>query len=102
MSLSSLPPFLEKLFWDVPFDHLTMAKSRDFILKRILDHGDEQSIVWMRQTFSGEEIKNCLKKYRGFSRKSANFWALIYDIQKDAIPCLKRHLSKNPGIIWPY
>ncbi|MBI1871130.1 MAG: hypothetical protein HYS07_08060 [Chlamydiae bacterium] len=102
MMSSSLPQFLVKLFWDVDFDRLCLTEHRHFILKRVLDHGDQEAILWMRHTFRDEEIKSSLKKYRSFSRKSANFWALIYDIQKDSVPCLKRHLLKDPGIVWPY
>lgn len=102
MNDATLPRFLSKLFWDVDFEHLSLTKHRNFVLRRVLDHGDPEAIAWMRQTFSPEEIRSSLKKYRGFSRKSANFWALVYDIGKDSVPCLKRHLSKEPGIVWSY
>lgn len=97
-----LPKHLKKIFWEIDFDKIDPDKKHEYILQRILDHGDNVATDWMWKSFDVEEIKSCLRKSRALSRKSANFWALILNIQKDQIPCLKRHLSKEPKTLWPY
>jgi len=100
--MKKLPDFLKKYFWDVEFQRLDFEKRRQFILKRILEYGNEQAVSWMLKNFKRSEIKNVLCNFRGFSQKSANFWSLILDVPKDKVLCLKKALSKKQEKIWPY
>lgn len=98
--MKKLPKFLKKYFWDVEFKNIDLQKRKVFILRRILEYGDERAVAWMWKNFKKSEITNVLTNYRGFSQKSANFWALILGIPK--IKCLKKRASKEPEGIWPY
>lgn len=100
--MKKLPNFLKKYFWDVEFDNIDLKKRRVFILKRIMELGDKKAVFWMLQNFTKSEIKDVLVNFRGLSQKSANFWALLFDVQKEKVICLKRALSKEQGKIWPY
>lgn len=97
-----LPPHLRKYFWDTDFDKIDLERSRVYVLKRILEYGDEQAVRWMWDHFGPNEIRTALSKYRGFSRKTANFWALIVGIPRDQILCLKKPSSETPRAHWPY
>jgi len=100
--MNRLPKFLKEYFWDVKFEAIDMNKWRIFILKRILEYGDDEAVDWLHKNFKQSEIKDALCKYRGYSKKSANFWALVLAIPKEEVLCLKKSSSKTPKSIWPY
>ena len=100
--MKKLPGFLEKYFWDVEFGKINFENRKIYILKRILECGDKEAVMWMWKNFTGAEIKNILYNYRGLSLKSANFWAVIVDVKKEDVKCLKRRLAKGLMTAWPY
>ncbi len=100
--MGKLPVFLEKYFWDVDFRKVDPEKSRAYILRRILEYGDQRAVTWMWRKFEKSEIKDTVSRYRGYSQKSANFWALILGIPKGKVSCLRQRSSKAPKRIWPY
>ncbi|MFH1288359.1 MAG: hypothetical protein ABII25_06650 [bacterium] len=100
--MKKLPLILKKYFWDVSFEKIDLKKSRAYIVKRLLEYGDGKAIKWMWHNFEKTEVKDVLSNSRGFSVKSANFWALILNISKEEVLCLRKRSSKAPKIIWPY
>lgn len=100
--MKKLPGFLEKYFWDVEFGKIDLQKRRVYVLKRILDYGDQEAVAWMWINFKKQEIKEVLSKYRGFSQKSANFWAFILNMPREEVLCLKKRSSKKQESFWPY
>ena len=100
--MKKLPEFLRKYFWDVEFGKIDKEKSRIYILKRILEYGDEKAVAWMRGNFKKSDIKDALVNFRGYSRKSANFWALLLNVPREEVLCLKKRSSKEQKRIWPY
>lgn len=98
----SLPEFLKKYFWDADFAGLDATKYPYFIIERILEYGDERAVKWMIENFKKSEIKRALMESRGLSPKSVNYWALIFNIQKDKILCLKKSYQKMKASHWPY
>ncbi len=101
MPMRNAPKFLKKYFWDVDFEKLNLDKSRLFILKRIFEYGDERAAGWMSKNFSRDEITKLLFSIR-IDPKSANFWALILDIKRENILCLKRRYLAMRKRIWQY
>lgn len=99
--MKKAPEFLRKYFWDVDFTKLSMDKSKLFILKRIFEYGDERAARWMNKNFSRNEISKLLSSIR-IDSKSANFWALILDIKRENILCLKRRYLAMRKRIWQY
>jgi len=97
-----LPAFLKKYFWDVEFKEIDPAKHRIDILRRILEYGDKEAIVWMWKNFKNSDIETTLSKYRGFSQKSANFWAVILKIHKEKVKCLNKSFLATQKQFWPY
>ncbi len=68
---------LRKYFWDVDFDALDIDIDKKYILERILDFGDEESVQWAKQAFSKRDILAVLENSRKISEKSLNFWNLV-------------------------
>ena len=100
--MKKLPEFLNKYFWDVEFRQIDLEKRRVYVLRRILEYGDERAVAWMWKNFEKSEIKNVLCKFRGYSKKSANFWALLLDVPREEVLCLKKPSLKEQKKIWPY
>ncbi len=100
--MKKLPKFLEKYFWDVEFERMNAkAYSRD-VLARLLEYGDKEAISWMKKNFARHQIADVLFHYRIVSPKSANFWALIFNIDKRKIICLQKPYLEIRRRHWPY
>lgn len=102
MITSRLPKFLKKYFWEVDFSRIDCAQRKKYVLKRILEYGDQRAVKWMLSHFDKKLIKSLLMNCRGLSRKSANFWALIFNVPKKEVLCLKRFSSPEPKTAWKY
>lgn len=100
--IKKAPVFLKQYFWDIDFGKLDVkAYSRD-ILVRILEYGDEKAIKWMKRNFTKNDVADVLFHLRGVSPKSANFWALIFGINKKKVLCLQKHYLEIRNTHWPY
>jgi hypothetical protein len=84
-----IPQDLRPLFWDTNLDNYSPAAYPAYTIARVLEFGDEKAIVWLRETFSEVQIIEVLRTERRLSRKSANFWALIYHVPKEEIAALQ-------------
>ena len=100
--MKKLPEFLKKYFWDVEFKKIDLEKNKIYVLRRILNYGDEKAVTWMYKNFKKPEIKNVLSNFLGYSQKSANYWALILDIPKEEVLCLKKRSLRELRTFWPY
>jgi len=101
VSEKKLPQFLEKYFWDVEFKELNMKRSTRFILKRILEYGDEKAVTWMKKNFTEKDVEDILINLR-ISPRSANYWATIFSIDKRKVLCLQKPYLERRKRLWPY
>ena len=90
----ALPAYLRKYFWDVEFSKIDPVKSRSFILKRVLDRGDNKALKWLLKHYTKKDIKELLLKTRDLSPKTANFWAFYLGIDPQDVPCLQKPYSR--------
>jgi hypothetical protein len=84
-----IPKDLRPLFWDTNVDNLNPAAYPDYTIGRVLEFGDQNAIDWMKRTFTRDQILEVLCTERRLSRKSANFWALVYGIPTQDIAALR-------------
>jgi len=80
-----IPECIEPYFWDIDTDIFEPRNYPKYTIFRILELGDENAIVWLRSIFHEEEIKRVIRNERRLSKKSANYWALVYNIPKDEV-----------------
>jgi len=100
--MEKIPRFLKKYFWETKFKDLDLQKHRVYVLRRILEYGDEKAVIWLWKNFRMLEIKNVLINYRGFSQKSANYWAIVLDLPREKVRCLNKSSPNEQKTIWPY
>ena len=84
-----IPQHLRPFFWDTKLDSFNPISYPEYTIARLLEYGDEKAIAWLRETFSEAEIKEVIRTERRLSRRSANFWALVYRIPCDEVAALK-------------
>ncbi len=51
-SIINLPDLLRPFFWDQDFAALSWDNDRDFLVRRILQHGSWHAVCWLRTTLS--------------------------------------------------
>jgi len=92
--MKKLPAFLKKYFWDTDFEKMDFERSKVFILKRILDRGNDQALRWLLQHYTREDIKQLLLTTRDLSAKTANFWTEYLGLDHKKVPCLQKPYSR--------
>ena len=102
MKMKNAPKFLEKYFWDVDFEKIDVEKYRFYVIRRILNYGDERAIRWMNDHFRKNEQIEALCTTRDISPKSDNFWAVILGVPKRKVRCLQKRYLAIRKQSWPY
>lgn len=90
---NQLPDSFRSYFWDVKFEDIDMQKNPQFVLKRIIDRGNTDALLWILERFSTDDVKNLILTSRDLSRRTANFWAEILGLNKSNVPCLQKPYS---------
>ncbi len=100
--MKTLPAFLKKYFWDVDFSELDKEDYPQFVIERILEYGDQKAIKWMKENFKLNEIKKVICQSKNLSLRSANFWRIIFNLNKNDILCLEKSFQQKQRVVWPY
>jgi len=74
---SGLPGGLQRYFWDVAFDDLTIEKYPQFIAARIMNYGDLDGIKWLLSWADKEYIRTIIEKSRNLNAKTKNYWQIM-------------------------
>lgn len=93
MDQPKLPQSFKSYFWDVDFNKLAPKKDANFILKRLLDRGNTQAILWVNKNYTPQDIKSLLTTTRDLDTKTAKFWADVYKLNYSQVPCLQKPYS---------
>jgi len=96
------PQFLKKYFWDIDFTKFNVETHPKFVIERILEYGNDRAIVWMMKHFKKDEIIAVLTHLRGISPKSANFWAVVFNVSREKVICLQKPYLEIRRKHWPY
>ncbi len=87
--MKKLPGFLKQYFWDVDFNKIELETSKIFILKRVLDRGNDHALEWLFKHYTKKDIEQLLLSCKDLSPLTSNFWADYFDFDKSKIPSLK-------------
>jgi len=83
-----VPRKLRALFWDTNLEKFDPAAYPVYTIERVLEHGDEEDMAWLLRVFSVEQIREVLRTDRHLTSRSANFWALVFDLPTNEVAAL--------------
>jgi len=87
-NLHVIPQHIRPLFWEIDADGFDPQSYARYTIGRVLEWGDERAYAWLKETFSEAEIKNVILRERRLTRRSANFWSLVYGLSRDEVVAL--------------
>ena len=90
-----LPTYVSEHLWDTNPKNLSPTKHSSFIIERILEYGDKDSVKWMEKNFARQEIIDVLKKSNKISPKTGNFFALFYRVPKEELLCIRKPFTQK-------
>jgi len=68
------------LFWDIKFKDLSYKKHADFIIKRVLQYGNEKDYKIIKGRYGTKKIKKVAQNTSYSDKKSPNFWKFIFNL----------------------
>jgi hypothetical protein len=84
-----IPRGLRQFFWDIDIVSFNPQDYPEYTIERILELGDSEAVEWLQDQFSEDIIKDVIRTNRRLSKKSANFWALVYHIPSQEVSVLR-------------
>jgi hypothetical protein len=84
-----IPSHLRKLFWDTNPEDFDPHVFPTYAIGRILEYGDRDAVEWMNSSFTKAQIAAVVLTERRLSRRSANFWALVYGLPPNEVAALR-------------
>jgi hypothetical protein len=91
--MNIMPENLNTLFWDINVQNFDPADYPEYTISRILEYGDENAFAWLKANFSEIQIARVIKTNKQLSKKSSNFWAIVYKIPANEIASLTNNVS---------
>ena len=79
---ADLPIDMEWIFWDCDPRLLDLEEHHDFMIRRVLESGDWDSIKWLRRVIGDAAIHEWFlaKNGGGLDPRRLRFWGLILDL----------------------
>ena len=84
-----VPAVVRKLFWDIDADAFDPAAFPQYTIERVLELGDDKAVRWLREVFTKDTIIDVLRRSRRLTPRSANFWALVFDVPRQDVRVLQ-------------
>lgn len=97
-----LPVSLYRFFWDVDPATVNPRKSPQYVINRLLDKGNLEAARWVLDAYSDDALRDTLKTMKGFSPKSARYWALYLDVPEKEVLCLDPSYLKTRRSHWAF
>lgn len=74
-----IPVRFKKYFWDCDFMLLNFEEYDFFIIERIINFGNMDSLKWLLSMVDYKKIKIVVEKSRNLNRKTRNYWKTVFD-----------------------
>lgn len=91
----NIPMELKKYFWDTEFEKLDIYQNKRYIIARLYCYGNLQTVKWINETYSDEDIKDTARNYRDLKPLVANYLRQQYNLSKDEMAYYKTVESIN-------
>ena len=69
--------FRQSLFWDIDVAKLDPDKNPEYVVERILDHGDDEEVRWMWSYYDRNLIKEIAHQSRVLRPETRSLWTLL-------------------------
>jgi len=75
----TIPVFLQPFFWEYAHEDIDIMRHAATIMARIMERGSWEAMVWLKKTYSREQIVNFLinKGKDSLPPRELNYWLLI-------------------------
>ena len=83
-----VPAHAKALFWDTNTDAFHPEGFPLYTIARVLEHGTEQDVAWLLRVFHRDAIAEVLRSDSRLSPRSANFWALYFEVPANEVAAL--------------
>lgn len=90
-----IPPTYLKYFWDTDFQQLSLQHDSTFIIERLLEYGELDSIEWLQNNYPKEEVIKVLRSSKRISPKTGVFYALYFDISESELECIRKPFTQK-------
>ncbi len=90
LSKRVIPNHLRPLFWDADVRDFHPTAYPRYTIERVLEHGEEDDVAWLTRVFTREQIQDVLRTDYRLSPRSANFWALVFNLSPGDVASLRR------------
>ena len=87
-NLDMIPQHIRPLFWEIDAEGFDPQSYPRYTIGRVLEWGDMRAYAWLKETFSEGQIKNVILSERRLTRRSANFWSLVYGLPRGEVAAL--------------
>jgi hypothetical protein len=84
-----IPNHLHHLFWDIDVQSFVPEEYPDYTIGRVLEFGDQAAYRWLKDNYPEDRIKITIRGEGRLTRKTATFWALVYDIPPAEVSSLR-------------
>jgi hypothetical protein len=90
---------VERFFWDCDVSSLNWEMHANFIIRRLLQHGDLPALRWLRARLGDEGLREWIiaQDARGLNPRQVRYWALVLDIDKSLAD---RWVKEAANTIW--
>jgi hypothetical protein len=97
-----LPADVTRLFWDTDPAGVDPAEHRAFILDRVLEYGNLQSVRWAEQQYGLAGIREYFlaRGQRVLTAKTRAFWTAVLGLSDESCTAKSSTPRNNP--LWPY
>lgn len=89
---------LRPVFWEIDINSLDPQEYKKYTIERILQYGTIDHVKWMLDNFSNTDIIEAVKVSKNIDRRTANYWALYYGINKEEITCFSTHYVRSNSL----
>jgi hypothetical protein len=81
--------YFKKYFWDVDIEKLDIDNHKFYIIERLLNFGNEKTLIWLFRNYTKEEIKEVVKKSRSLTIKTARCWQNYFNLKEEEMRCFQ-------------
>lgn len=86
--MSALPPFVERLLWDVDPASIDLDRDAPLVLERVMSRGSWEAMKWLRATYPQAKLASFVRSegVRRLSPRDRAYWALVCGVEVEPGP----------------